>query len=114
MAKQTLPRIITPQDLTEFFEEDPTPIIGKGLVRFSDTASFLETSQYERKAYKLDRNGNPLPLNLNNVDSSENLEYQNSLDEGHALSDDEDIGLSLDDLDLSDLSDLDTFSNYTS
>ena len=113
MTKNILPRIITPQDLTEFFEEEPAPIIGKELVHFSDRPGFLQVSLLERETYKLDRNGDPLPINLNNVNSSENTEYQDSLDESYALSDDEDIGLSLDDLDLSDLSDLEVFGNYT-
>ena len=36
MPKVTLPQVITPKDLTEFFEEKLTAIIGKKVVRFSD------------------------------------------------------------------------------
>ena len=108
MPKQTLPQVITPKNLTEFFEEEPPAIIGKKLVRFSDRPGFLLASYYERETFKLDRNGDPLPLDLDHIDTTD---YLDTLSEGYALSDDEDLGLSLDDLDMTDL---EAFSSYTS
>ena len=108
MPKAILPQVITPKDLTKFFEKEPPAIIGKKLVRFSDRPGFLQASLYERETFKLDRNGDPLPLDLDHVDTTG---YPDTLSEGYALSDDEDLGLSLDDLDLSDL---EIFNSYIS
>ena len=67
MSKNSMPEITTMHDLVAWFDDDPDPVyeptMPARMVDVPDERFWTDASEGNR--YKLDKRGNPLPLDLN-------------------------------------------------
>lgn len=78
-------KLTNAQQIAEYFEREPMPIVGNGRVRATDLTVVETAPLYEQRRYKTDAEGYPLP-----VDELIEGTYGDAMAEGFAmLTDDE-------------------------